>query len=1400
MKNITNTIQGGGGRKTHSFLLAAIVALAGLPPAGLFADVAVNLVRNGDFESSSPGSANSGSWAYCGSSGFSNPEWTITESKCGLSKANGTWVASGIAIGTYAMYIQSLSTADRPYAYQDIEVSAPGSYVVEFDYVSRPSHAGQEIWVYFGEITEEKTDLGDDDLVDSFTAVNAGDLTHRVKLVTVPSAGTYRLKFVGTSSSDKATAFDNITMGKPYLWQTDTLDGDLYHRHAHAVAGNILFGATCEEIDMNRGGTSGAYFTNPNSRLTDGDAVYKWVDYNDSLYLPKVYAIKSGTLAWTFPATNISEIAVFSRWGNGGRDGIRIGSVYVMLEGSEEWTKLDAAKFANGVGDNSSSSGALCAILNRIDGAPIAANAIGLKIEFPTGQDNDYAGYAEVAAYSAVPREYVWTGAAENRLVSDAGNWADSKTGAAVGAAGDAFAPTFGDSLEFPASAEAIVDVPLNIFALNLDSGVTLSNPSGGAVTNTISLGKVFNAGESAATVCCKTEFTDGYTVNLAAPVVFAGGATASGLGYMSGDAGFTFSGDIALSGAMELAIDRQYVIAAGSRFSATVLRKRDAVNMQSVVLIEEGAYAHFGTITGGRDRLHPSIHGVLEVDDYYTTVCCIRNNIEYRGDFGYNEDGNYNGGTLIAGGLQRGDFSTDKNYPDFYSYIYPANVYIGANGISQTTGDRGIGTTGCAKHIYAMADFSIRGPNASSGTFAVNADTTIDTRGHNVTWTSALSGASLLTKAGEGALVMAAYSSSGFTGGISVTGGDFVVLKPVAMGGAFSLAGESSLVYSNLVAFVDTVVAQSFAVSGNDAGVKIEGNVLADGSYTLVSVTEGVIPEAALALTVSGSALPSGKNAVLALSEDSKSLMLHIYGDGACTWTGRGADGNLSTPENWLNGAVPNQGGETVFIPDAVKTLVNDLPAFSPASITFTGADAVTISGNPITGLLAVTNLSPSAHHEFTAPVTFQENAEADILAASTNDKYIKWTGGMTAYTLKKSGAPGSTGDIRLAGLVTITKNISNWGGYAEIDHLWLKESGSVLTIPNPVVQSSSPANFSVDAGAKVFIDGDLTVNSNGDAFAYEIKGTVEASGWIVKAKGADVRFASVNCSGYLKAYGLKETAAGSDSNGIVLTTSDSTSYQPKWVIGAGGVPSGTKLVTHDADASGEIKIHFYAADDFAIDGKLRLGYKTNSGKSRWVMLHVHPQDVDGTNPRTITMNASFFGANLHPCIRVYGEGTFKVTKSFSLPNGVEVHGDKSTLAIKPGVTVGGPITVCDGSASGTVYVYEPGTATFSGSVNFRTGTTLKFYIGGVGNNATLKINNTLALGDQVNVELYCPENAVTRSIEPYVLMENTSLTTGHVSKFNLVDPPAWVDRLAVDSGKLLLYSKVPGLSISIR
>ena len=185
-----------GGAKTSSF--ARVVALA-LVAAALPASAGTELIQNGDFEQ---GNATEKVWGGYATSAnisagkYSNPGWTVS-SGGGLAKPEGTWLASGLAVGNWALYLQNSAQT----AYQDVTVPAAGTYRLSFNWTARPSHGGQTIHVKFG-----------DAVLDTFTT-SATVLMHWRKDIEVTAAGTYRLMFESqTSDGDRATCFDAVSL------------------------------------------------------------------------------------------------------------------------------------------------------------------------------------------------------------------------------------------------------------------------------------------------------------------------------------------------------------------------------------------------------------------------------------------------------------------------------------------------------------------------------------------------------------------------------------------------------------------------------------------------------------------------------------------------------------------------------------------------------------------------------------------------------------------------------------------------------------------------------------------------------------------------------------------------------------------------------------------------------------------------------------------------------------------------------------------------------------------------------------------------------------------------------------------------------------------------------------
>ena len=114
----------------------------------------------------------------------------------------------------------------------------------------------------------------------------------------------------------------------------------------------------------------------------------------------KVVGIKSGSIAWKLKeASDVYDIKIFSRWGDGGRDGIAVDSVQVSSDGVE-WVTVSTA-VSYGVGTKSTpGAGALFARLYDEE-AFLAENAAYVKVNFSGTQDNNGTGYVEIEVCGA---------------------------------------------------------------------------------------------------------------------------------------------------------------------------------------------------------------------------------------------------------------------------------------------------------------------------------------------------------------------------------------------------------------------------------------------------------------------------------------------------------------------------------------------------------------------------------------------------------------------------------------------------------------------------------------------------------------------------------------------------------------------------------------------------------------------------------------------------------------------------------------------------------------------------------------------------------------------------------------------------------------------------------------
>ena len=123
--------------------------------------------------------------------------------------------------------------------------------------------------------------------------------------------------------------------------------------------------------------------------LTDGVVTKDDTDYTNT------HGVSSGYLEWLFdePVAEFKQLNIFSHWGDGGRSGITIDSVQVLVKDAIDWTTLD-----NSSVDNRVYNSRLYAMLFDDNGQPLATNIVGLRINFSSSQLNGGVGCTEIEA------------------------------------------------------------------------------------------------------------------------------------------------------------------------------------------------------------------------------------------------------------------------------------------------------------------------------------------------------------------------------------------------------------------------------------------------------------------------------------------------------------------------------------------------------------------------------------------------------------------------------------------------------------------------------------------------------------------------------------------------------------------------------------------------------------------------------------------------------------------------------------------------------------------------------------------------------------------------------------------------------------------------------------------
>ena len=208
---------------------------------------------------------------------------------------------------------------------------------------------------------------------------------------------------------------------------------------------------------------------------------------------------------------------------------------------------------------------------------------------------------------------YAWTGAAGDGKFSTPGNWADLDDGTAA-----VEPPSPGVLLSFAAAAGGTITNDV----AGLGGSDIVFPVTAGQYTVTgngfADVENVVNESGHVQTLSNAVAFATTYNVALANSVNFAGGATATAPGAVSGAVGTRLVGDVTFTGNWSMS-SVSYTVPSGSRLTG-----KNLSGLKSTFTIDSGGYAHFAWVEFGQSsgpdnsdnfRINLIVNGTLEVD-----------------------------------------------------------------------------------------------------------------------------------------------------------------------------------------------------------------------------------------------------------------------------------------------------------------------------------------------------------------------------------------------------------------------------------------------------------------------------------------------------------------------------------------------------------------------------------------------------------------------------------------------------------------------------------------------------------------------------------------------------------------------------------------------------------------
>ena len=599
-----------------------------------------------------------------------------------------------------------------------------------------------------------------------------------------------------------------------------------------------------------------------------------------------------------------------------------------------------------------------------------------------------------------------------------------------------------------------------------------------------------------------------------------------------------------------------------------------------------------------------------------------------------------------------------------------------------------------------------------SFGHYELNTTGWGDSQPHTITLDAGYSNNGALYIAGTGKVVVnhtrAAYGGyDGYSGAVTVTNTATLAInagKQLTSGTITFAAGTTLEVPSS------GVETGALAFSGEGTvTLKVSDVSLADGDYVLVSSTANL--PAGVAARFAVDAQTESRTYLYTL--DNRSLRLAV-GEAAilalpCIWTGEAGDGKMDTAGNWLNDRKPETVGAVVLIPSETATIDNNIFGFAPSSITFgNGSGAVTISGNAITCVAAITNISTTVSHTIDAPVYFAGDIQVKQAAmAETGDltkSHVTFAGGAYAapgYAIENGNFAAVYSRCMFGKYYLANEVSSPWTATVQgsVRRICLADN-STLYIP----YAGLLTELYVGNGAKVDVGG-MTMGDGGGRVSYRNNGEMVVTN--LTLTGKTDRFMSYNQGTAVSPVFKFERIETSMQNNWCYFSDANAASKGVYYIGAGGLnftsssATGSYCFGKNYENDAQTIRPWYS--DFTI------GDRGNNAACFVMTRDVTfcTDDENGTG-RTITMDAITRG-NTAPTITVSGSGTLRVNKAaINTTEPPVTVTNTATLAIKPGANLTtSTMTLNDGT---TLQVAESGTVALGGNLTLKAGAMLGF------------------------------------------------------------------------------------------